>query len=229
MKWLSTVKHADAGRLHVELMELDDSGFPQPTGGVEELEADSVMLALGQEVDLSLLDGVPGRRSATASSRSTPTMMTGHSGIFAGGDMVPAERTVITGIGHGKKAARNIDAWLRGAAYEPDSKHAVVEFDAPNPRYYADASHAVRSRLKAVRRASTFEEVEVSWSRLHDEGTPGSHHARVVTFLREHHVDAVVASHIGDGMVRLLDTMGLPVHLGAGDARADVQAVSREP
>ena len=41
-------------------------------------------------------------------------MMTGHPGIFAGGDMVPAERTVTVGIGHGKKAARNIDAWLRG-------------------------------------------------------------------------------------------------------------------
>jgi ferredoxin len=41
-------------------------------------------------------------------------MMTGHPGIFAGGDMVPAERTVTVAIGHGKKAARHIDAWLRG-------------------------------------------------------------------------------------------------------------------
>jgi predicted Fe-Mo cluster-binding NifX family protein len=76
----------------------------------------------------------------------------------------------------------------------------------------------------------SWQEVEVSWSRLHDQGTPGTHHARVVKFLREHHVEAVVANHIGDGMVRLLDTMGLPVHLGAsGEARAAVQAVSREP
>jgi predicted Fe-Mo cluster-binding NifX family protein len=72
-------------------------------------------------------------------------------------------------------------------------------------------------------------EVEVSWSRLHDEGTPGSHHARVVTFLREHHVEAVLANHVGDGMVRTLDAMGLPLHLGAtGDARAAMQAVGRE-
>jgi predicted Fe-Mo cluster-binding NifX family protein len=61
--------------------------------------------------------------------------------------------------------------------------------------------------------------------RLHDEGTPGSHHARVVSFLRDHQVEAVVANHIGDGMVRMLDTMGLPTHLGAaGDARAAVLA-----
>jgi len=73
-----------------------------------------------------------------------------------------------------------------------------------------------------------WEEIEVSWSRLHDEGTPGSHHARVVTFLREHQVELVVANHIGDGMVRMLDTMGLPVRLGAaGDARAAVTAASR--
>jgi predicted Fe-Mo cluster-binding NifX family protein len=73
----------------------------------------------------------------------------------------------------------------------------------------------------------TWQVVEVSWSRLHDEGTPGSHHARVATFLREHEVEAVVANHIGPGMVRMLDTMSLPVHLGAaGNARAAVQAAS---
>ena len=50
-----------------------------------------------------------------------PDMMTGHPGIFAGGDMVPAERTVTVGIGHGKQAARCIDGWLRGEPYvHPD-------------------------------------------------------------------------------------------------------------
>ena len=43
-------------------------------------------------------------------------MMTGCPGVFAGGDMVPSERTVTVGVGHGKRAAREIDAWLRGAA-----------------------------------------------------------------------------------------------------------------
>jgi predicted Fe-Mo cluster-binding NifX family protein len=75
----------------------------------------------------------------------------------------------------------------------------------------------------------SWQEVEVSWSRLHDEGAPGSHHARVVTFLREHQVETVVANHIGDGMVRMLATMSLPVHLGAaGDARAAVLAACAE-
>ena len=73
----------------------------------------------------------------------------------------------------------------------------------------------------------SWQEVEVSWSRLHDEGTPGSHHARVVTFLREHQIEAVVANHMGDGMVRTLEGMSLPTHLGAaGDARVAILAAT---
>jgi Pyruvate/2-oxoacid:ferredoxin oxidoreductase delta subunit len=86
-------------------------------------------------------------------------MMTGHRGIFAGGDMVPAERTVTTGVGHGKKAARNIDAWLRSVEYVAHDKHEIVEYKDLNPWYYSDAPHAVRPRLEGARRASTFDEV----------------------------------------------------------------------
>ena len=68
-----------------------------------------------------------------------------------------------------------------------------------------------------------WEVFEVLWSRLHDEGTPARHHARVARFLRENDVEAVVAHHGGDGMVRMLDTMGVPLYLEAtGDARAAV-------
>ena len=50
IKWLSTIKHADAGAITIEKMVLDDKGFPQPTGEYETLAADSVVLALGQDV-----------------------------------------------------------------------------------------------------------------------------------------------------------------------------------
>ena len=43
-----------------------------------------------------------------------PDMMTGHPGFFAGGDMMPRTPSVTIAVGHGKRAARNIDAWLRG-------------------------------------------------------------------------------------------------------------------
>ena len=159
MKWLSTVRHAEAGVLMVERMELDEKGFPQPTGDLEALEADSLVLALGQDVDLSLLDGVPGLKVHDGVVTVDPTMMTGHAGIFAGGDMVPAERTVTTAIGHGKKAARNIDAWLRDRPHAPSHQHPVVEYDTLNTWYYSDAPATVRPRLEAARRSSTFDEV----------------------------------------------------------------------
>ena len=54
IKWLSTIKNmADEGTLTVEKMALDEKGFPQPTGEFETLEADSLVLALGQDVDLA--------------------------------------------------------------------------------------------------------------------------------------------------------------------------------
>ena len=70
-----------------------------------------------------------------------------------------------------------------------------------------------------------WDEVEVGWDHLHDEGSSARHHARVARFLREQGVEAVVAAHVGDGMVRMLGTMHLALHVGAaGDARAAVTA-----
>jgi NADPH-dependent glutamate synthase beta subunit-like oxidoreductase len=159
MKWLSTVKQADGGKLVLERMELDESGFPQPTGELEELAADSLVLALGQDADLSLLDGVPGISVDDGVVEVDERMMTGCEGVFAGGDMVPAERTVTVGVGHGKQAARCIDGWLRGEPYVHPRRPAVVRFDQLNPWYYSDAPRTVSGKLDRARRASTFDEV----------------------------------------------------------------------
>ena len=159
MKWLSTIRRADGGRVVVERMELDETGFPQPTGELEELDADTVVLALGQEVDLSLLDGVPGLEITDGVVHVDERMMTGCPGVFAGGDMVPDERTVTVGVGHGKHAARCVDAWLRGEVYEHPAVPEVVGFERLNPWYYSDAPRTLRPQLEAARRASTFEEV----------------------------------------------------------------------
>jgi len=160
IKWLSTIKNMGSeGTLTVEKMALDEKGFPQPTGEFETLEADSLVLALGQDVDLSLLDGVPGLVIKDGTVEVGPNMMTGYAGIFAGGDMVPSERTVTVAVGHGKKAARHIDAWLRGGTYVPSDKHELATFEKLNPWYYSDAPKTVRPLLDIVRRKSTFDEV----------------------------------------------------------------------
>ena len=159
MKWLSTIRHAGEGRVLLEKMELDETGFPQPTGELAELQADSLVLALGQEADLSLLDGVPGLEIEDGVVQVDQRMMTGHEGIFAGGDMVPAERTVTVGVGHGKQAARNIDAWLRGTEYAHPPAPELASFEELNTWYYSDAPATVAPRLDAIRRQSTFAEV----------------------------------------------------------------------
>jgi NADPH-dependent glutamate synthase beta subunit-like oxidoreductase len=159
IKWLSTIKQASESSITVEKMALDASGFPQSTGELETLAADSVVLALGQDVDLSLLEGVPGLQMRDGAVQVADDMMTGHAGIFAGGDMVPAERTVTVAVGHGKKAARHIDAWLRGAQYAAPPKHEPATFERLNTWYYSDAPKTLRPVLDGVRRQSTFDEV----------------------------------------------------------------------
>ncbi len=169
VKWLSTIKHAEGQAVTVERMELDEEGKARPTGEFETLEADSVVLALGQDVDLGLLEGIPGLELEDGLVRVGPDMMTGHPGIFAGGDMVPAERTVTVAIGHGKQASRHIDAWLAGSRHEPPPPHELATFDKLNPWYYSDAPKTVAPMLDLVRRQSTFDEVYGSL----DERTAG--------------------------------------------------------
>ena len=161
VKWLSTIRQAAEGALTIEKMVLDAHGNPQPTGEFETLQADSLVLALGQDVDLSLLDGVPGlERKDGVVQVDAHTLMTGHPGLFAGGDMVPAERNVTVAVGHGKKAARHIDAWLRGTRVAAAPKHAPASFERLNPWYYSDAPKTLRPQLNVARRTSSFDEVQ---------------------------------------------------------------------
>ena len=159
MRWLSTIKHIDGGKLTVEKMELDENGFPQPTGEYEELGADSVVMALGQESDLGLVERARDIEIEKGVVQVNSQMMTGRHGVFAGGDMVPSERTVTVAIGHGKKAARYIDAFLHGTEYHKPSVTGDATYDRLTNWYYADAPHRVRAKIESARRASTFDEV----------------------------------------------------------------------
>ena len=160
LNWLQTIKEADAGGFTVEKMALDEQGWPQPTGEFETIEADTLVLALGQNVDTQILTNLPGVNVTKDNVVEVgPDMMTGHPGIFAGGDMVPAERTVTVAVGHGKKAARHIDGFLRGKRYIASPKHELAPFDLLNVWYYTDAGQTVQPVLETIRRQTTFDEV----------------------------------------------------------------------
>jgi NADPH-dependent glutamate synthase beta subunit-like oxidoreductase len=159
--WLRTIKQIDETTFTVEKMSIDEDGRPRPTGEFETLEADTLILALGQDVDIGFLSEVPGVEIAKDGVVQVDArMMTGRAGLFAGGDMVPAERTVTVAVGHGKKAARHIDAWLRGEAYEKPPKHELAAFENLNTWYYDNAPRRVQDQLSVVRRQSGFDEVQ---------------------------------------------------------------------
>jgi NADPH-dependent glutamate synthase beta subunit-like oxidoreductase len=158
--WLRTIKNIEENQFTVEVMEVDDKGRPRPTGQFETLEADALIMALGQDVDTSFMQKVPGVQfKADGVVMVDDQMMTGSPGLFAGGDMVPSDRTVTIGVGHGKKAARHIDAWLRGESYVRPPKHDLATFDKLHVWYYTDAAQRPQGHLDMKIRQSSFEEV----------------------------------------------------------------------
>jgi NADPH-dependent glutamate synthase beta chain and related oxidoreductases len=160
IKWLRSIKAINGGDLTVEVMKLDENGRPQPTGQLETLQADAVVLAVGQDADSGFLDKIAEiQREPDGTVVVTPNMMTGRQGIFAGGDMVASERTVTTAVGHGKKAARHIDAWLRATVYESPPKHPIVDFGMLNLPIFSDVLPSNQRELPIDERTTGFEEV----------------------------------------------------------------------
>ena len=159
IKWLTTIREIAGPTLTIERMELDAKGRPRPTGKLETLRADAVVLALGQDSDSDFLRQVPGVRFDWDTVVVDRQMMTGHPGLFAGGDVVPTERTVTIAVGHGKRAARCIDAWLRGETYQKPASSPVVPFDMLNLPVFSDVDPAVQRHLADEGRISGFDEV----------------------------------------------------------------------
>jgi NADPH-dependent glutamate synthase beta subunit-like oxidoreductase len=158
--WLRTIRSMEPGGVMVEVMELDGDGRPRGTGRLERIDADAVILALGQDTDTAFLRSMPGVEfTADGTVVVSDQMMTGCSGVFAGGDMVPAERTVTVAVGHGKKAARHIDSWLRGMSYAQPAKAPLADFALLRPWYYADVTPRVEPRTPLSKRRDSFEEV----------------------------------------------------------------------
>ncbi len=158
--WLRTIKGIDQSTFTVEVMRVNDEGRPEPTGEYETLEADSLIMALGQDTDTDFLRTAPGVDFGSDGTVVVDrNMMTGCEGVFAGGDMVPSERTVTVAVGHGKKAARNIDAWLLGGRYEKPAAHSAAGPELLRVWYSTDAAQRSQERIELERRLASFHEV----------------------------------------------------------------------
>ena len=157
--WLRTIKSIDQTSFTVEVMRVEN-GKPVPTGEFETLEADALILALGQDTDTGFLRPVPGIEFKDDGTVVVgPDMMTGSPGIFAGGDMVPSDRTVTIAVGHGKKAARYIDGYLRATPYSKPEKHQIVGFEGLHVWFQTHAPQREQPHLSAEEAARVFDEV----------------------------------------------------------------------
>lgn len=160
INWLRTIREIDHTSFKIEIMELDENGWPQPTGEFETLEADALILALGQDTDTKFLEKVPGidfQKDHTVNVDAN--MMTGHEGIFAGGDMVPSERSVTIAVGHGKHAARHIDAYLKDDVYRRSPRPPIIGHEKLHLWYRTEAPVREQRQIPLTARKLGFDEV----------------------------------------------------------------------
>jgi NADPH-dependent glutamate synthase beta subunit-like oxidoreductase len=158
--WLRAITGLDEGQLTVEVMALDADGKPRGTGTFETIAADDLILALGQDTDTGFLKGVTGVvMRADGTVEVDDRMMTGRPGLFAGGDMVPAERSVTYAVGHGARAARHIDAYLRDTTVETAARPPIATFEKLHLWFYTDVSHRPQAHASIEARRRSFTEV----------------------------------------------------------------------
>jgi formate dehydrogenase (NADP+) beta subunit len=102
---------------------------PQFEPGTETvIPCDTVILAIGQASDLSFLspsDRIEATRQGTVKI-DPETLMTTAPGIFAAGDIAFGPRLIISAVADGKKAAEQIDRYLRGSAWAPKPKYVQI-------------------------------------------------------------------------------------------------------
>ncbi len=158
--FLRTIKEIDHSTLIIEVMALDDNGYPQSTGETITLDSDNLILAVGQVADTEFLKYIPNIEFKSDGTVIVGAdMMTGQEGIFAGGDMVPTDRSVTIAVGHGKKAARFINGFLTGVPYSPPPKHDIVTHEKLHLWYRTDAPQKEQEQLAPEQRTDNFEEI----------------------------------------------------------------------
>jgi len=86
--------------------------------------------------------------------------MTGHPGLFAGGDMVGGARTMTTAVGMGKHAARAIDAYINGVRYQRPPKHPSIDFGMLDLPVFLEAIRHAEPELSLAGRGSFAEVVQ---------------------------------------------------------------------
>jgi thioredoxin reductase len=130
----------------------DDKGVFNPAyddNDNMELEADQVILAIGQAADLALAQGSKIALAGGLLAVDEKTLQTGEPGVFAGGDAVAMPGAVIQAVAAGRKAAGSIDQYLGG---DGDVSLELTAHEPPSPRLGRIEGFAGLPRIKAAER-----------------------------------------------------------------------------
>lgn len=128
--FLRTLVEINQNNLTMSVNALDEHGRPKATGEFDNITVDTIIFALNQVPDSDFLRKIPEIEfNSNDAVIIDEDCMTGYSGIFAGGDMTPYDRSVTVAIGHGKKAAFNINAYLYSTNYNKPPRHEAALFN----------------------------------------------------------------------------------------------------
>jgi len=147
----------------MELGEKDASGRRRPIpieGEFEDLEADTVVAAIGQKVTLGNIKGINTTKWGTIEAKEG-TFETNIEGIFAGGDAVTGPGIAIEAVDQGKKAARVINSYFQGEII-PQKETIIVKQNDLTEEDFNDIEVKNRHRvnvLDADFRKGNFQEV----------------------------------------------------------------------
>ncbi len=148
----------------MELGEPDASGRRKPMaveGKTETIDVDTVVLAIGQAVDGSMLEGVD-KTKWGGISYDTRTFMTSMDGVFAGGDCGNDKISIaVEAIADARKVADSVDAYLDGEILEYEADYIVTRDDI-TAESFEDRERQCRPEmtiLEAEERKDNFSEV----------------------------------------------------------------------
>lgn len=157
---LRRIHSIEKNTVKLEILKTE-KGKAAGTGEWEETTADVLILANKQETDAAFLRNISGIKiNDDGTVVIDANRMTGHEGIFAGGDMLPGEnRSATIAIGHGKKAARYINAWLQGETYQKPDKHPTAGYRKLHMWYNTDAPQKEQDKLAPAEAIKSFDEI----------------------------------------------------------------------
>ena len=160
LKVLRQIQSVENKSVKLNVVELDATGSPQPTGQTETINCNMFVFAMGQTPDSDFLKTAQDIEfKSNGCIIINEQMMTGHPGVFAGGDAVPLDQSVTIANGHGKKAAYCIDAYLHDKIYTKPTKNKIAQYEQLNPWFTDRSATTKQNILDSNKRVKSFDEV----------------------------------------------------------------------